>query len=197
MRVSVNEDLGIVMMTPTQISEKVFFEGLRILGEKGTTLLYKGHRMRNKNSPDERILLTVQDPSNILLVIEGDQKADDDGLRHLKDLLYYGSSKLEILDFIGDEMILFTVDRCKTCNRPMADFSSCEWKICKFCAQLCPHNYTRDAIHGGSVDIGIGEFCNICGRGKPKDPHQLALTRQEHHEALLRELGVIVISVSN
>ena len=75
----------------------------------------------------------------------------------------------------------------------MIGIRACEWGVCNLCAAKCEHEYIRGPIRGGGTDIGVGDFCEKCGQGRPLDQGELPKTVAEHHQAAKEELGLIIL----
>jgi hypothetical protein len=129
----------------------------------------------------------------VRIVLRGTTPADQRQLFPLRDACFWGSGGFELIQVLRGGGAIVTAKRCKHCAGPMIDYASCEWSTCGTCALVCEHTYIRGAIHGGGVDIGVGFFCDKCGRGKPKENDQVALSLDMHHMAVQAELGVHVV----
>ena len=125
----------------------------------------------------------------VLLVLRGTNLRDKKLLLGVRSAVYMNGGTLHLLQQLRGGGAVFTAKRCKHCRTPMIDRISCEWNTCNLCALVCVHEYERGAVTGGGVDIGIGEFCGKCGRGKPLP----RLTQDEHHMAVGAEFGIQVI----
>ena len=129
------------------------------------------------------------------LALRGASPEVDQEIRLVRDVCYYGSG----LTYLGSSVVngrmsLVTTGRhCKLCQAPVIDFPSVEWKICSSCAANCLHEYEDGVIHGGGLDIGVGVFCGICGRMKPKEEGEQEPTFVEHLTAVTRDYGIKVI----
>ena len=99
---------------------------------------------------------------------------------------------LGVTEVYGKKSLTVTGTYCKNCGAAIVDSGRCEWGICEACVQKCEHDYKVGAIHGARVDIGVGEFCGKCGRGKPRPEGEREKNLIEHHLAAQRELGVYV-----
>ena len=133
---------------------------------------------------------------SVELVLRGSTEEDKHEVGRIRDMCFFGSSGLIFIcetEVDGKRSIVTTGLRCKHCGAGMIRYNDCEWKTCDACAAKCEHNYVRSMIHGGGLDIGIGEACNKCGRGKPKTEGGREKTQLEHHLAVERELGVNII----
>ena len=152
-------------------------------------------KKRSETSGNATMHRTVHVDS-VELVLRGTTEKDKHEVNRIRDICYFGSSGLIFLGETkvdGKKAIITTAKRCKHCGAGMIRYSDCEWGTCDACAAKCEHNYVRDAIHGGGTNIGVGEFCDKCGRGKPKVEGERKKTVIEHHLAVERELGANVI----
>lgn len=130
---------------------------------------------------------------SVKLVLRGSTEDDKHEVNRIRDTCYFGSGGLIFIgetELDGKKSIITTAKRCKHCGAGMIRYSDCEWSTCDACAAKCEHNYVRGAIHGGGTDIGVGEFCDKCGRGKPKAEGEREKTVIEHHLAAEKE-GVV------
>lgn len=124
------------------------------------------------------------------LVLCGSTEEDKQEVGRIRDTCYFGSGGLIFLgeaEVDGKRVMVTTAKRCKHCQAGMIRHTECEWSTCDACAGKCEHNYVRGAIHGGGTDIGMGEFCDKCGRGKPKTKGEREKSVLEHHLAAVRE----------
>lgn len=131
----------------------------------------------------------------VKLTLIGTTKDDKHEVGCIRDTCYFSTGgliflkKTEVDDKIA---IVVTAMRCKHCNAGMIDMGSCEWKTCDACAEKCQHTYSRGAIHGGGIDIGVGDFCDKCGRARPKEKNEREKSVIEQHLAVEKELGMNV-----
>lgn len=128
----------------------------------------------------------------IKLVLCGSTEEDKDAVWSVRHGALY-SGHLVLLDVVevdGKQSIVTTAGHCKHCG---ANLLETEWKTCDACAAKCEHVYIRGAIHGGGTDIGVGEFCSICGRGKPKPEGERKKSIIEQHLDVENELGIPVL----
>lgn len=134
---------------------------------------------------------------SVELVLHGTTEEDKHEVSRIRDMCYYGSSGLIFIGEVevdGVKAIVTTGLRCKHCDAGMIYYYNCEWKTCDACAAKCEHNYVRGMIHGGEVgDMGVGEYCDKCGQGKPRVEGEREKSKIEHHLAVEKELGVNVI----
>jgi len=132
----------------------------------------------------------------IELVLQGSTEEDKQQVGSIRDTCYFGSGGLIFIgetEVDGKKSIITIAKRCKYCNAGMIRYSDCEWNTCDVCAAKCEHNYVLGAIHGGGTDIGAGEFCDKCGRGKPQADGERWKTVIEHHLAVEKRLGIKVL----
>lgn len=129
--------------------------------------------------------------------VEVELRVDDDSWEELDQIAmtsYYsgGLIFLSVADVEGVKSVVVTGRYCKNCGAAIIDSGRCEWGVCEICVQKCEHEYRRGAIHGGKVDIGVGEYCGKCGRGKSGPEGEREKNLVEHHLAAERELGLSV-----
>lgn len=101
-------------------------------------------------------------------------------------LIFLGETEVE-----GKKAAVVTGGPCKHCGAGLLD---AEWKTCDACAAKCGHIYVHGAIHGGGTEIGVGEFCKICGRGKPRPAGEREKSPMEQRLAAEKELGIPVFT---
>ena len=134
---------------------------------------------------------------SIELILVGSAEEDKHNVNQLRDCCYFGHVGglifLNEVEAGGKKAIVVTAGLCKLCGGQMINRVACEWEVCDACAGKCAHKYERGAIHGGGLDIGIGWFCGICGRGKPKTEGERKKTQLEQHLAVERELGIMIM----
>ncbi|MBI4088035.1 hypothetical protein HY418_01475 [Candidatus Kaiserbacteria bacterium] len=162
-----------------------------------TVHLHAGGRVEGKRETQGNVttIRTVHVDS-VELVLRGSTEEDKHEVGRIRDTCYFGSGGLIFIgetEVDGKKSIITTAKRCKHCGAGMIRWSNCEWGTCDACAAKCEHNYVRGAIHGGGTDIGVSEFCNKCGRVKPKSEGEREKSRLEHHLAAEREVGINVL----
>lgn len=162
-----------------------------------TVHLHAGGREEKRSETSGNVTMhrTVHVDS-VELVLRGSTEEDKHEVGCIRDTCYFGSGGLIFIgktEVDGKKAIITTAKRCKHCGAGMIRYSDCEWSTCDTCAAKCEHNYVRGAIHGGGTDIGAGEFCDKCGRGKPKAEGEREKSIIEHHLAAEKELGVNVL----
>ncbi len=163
-----------------------------------TVRLHAGARKERQSKTEGRITVT-QDVhvGGVELVLRGSTEEDKYEVNSIRNTCFHGGSSglifLGTLEVDGKTAIVTTAKRCKHCGAQMIRYDDCEWNTCDACAVKCEHNYVHGAIHGGNTDIGVGEYCNKCGRGKPKAEGEREKTLIEHHLAAERELGMHVV----
>ena len=124
---------------------------------------------------------------SVKLILIGTTEEDKHEVGRIRDACYFGSGGLIFIgetEVDGKKAIITTAKRCKHCGSGMIRYFDCERSTCDACAAKCEHNYVRGAIHGGGTDIGVGEFCDKCGRGKPKAEDEREKSVIEHHLAV-------------
>lgn len=154
-----------------------------------TVHLHAGGREEERVETDRNVTVhrTVHVDS-VELVLQGTTEEDKHEVGRIRDMCYFGSDGLIFIgeaEVDGKKAIITTGSRCKHCGAGMIRYSDCEWKTCDACAAKCEHNYVRGMIHGGGVgDMGVGEYCDKCGRGKPRVEGEREKTKIEHHLAV-------------
>lgn len=124
------------------------------------------------------------------LVLRGSTEEDKNEIWSVRyGAVYSGLIFLGEIEVDGKKAIIVTAGRCKHCG---AALLNPEWQTCDTCAAKCEHNYVKGAVHGGSTDIGVGEFCDICGRGKPRPEGEREKSLIEKHLEVEKELGILV-----
>jgi hypothetical protein len=131
----------------------------------------------------------------IELILRGSAEEDKNEVGRIRDTCYFGSGSLIFIgetEVNGKKSIVTTSKRCKHCGVKMIQLVACEWNTCDACAAKCEHHYVKGAVHGGGTDIGVGKFCDICGRGKPRPEGEREKSIIEHHLEVEKELGIPV-----
>ncbi len=216
MRIIRDKELSTLTFVPVEANEEQIVASIATMLKTEDKLSYGG---RGQDSEDEKFCtvhlhaggreeprsetignVTVHRTvhvGSIELVLQGTTQEDKREVGRIRDMCFFGSSGLIFIgeaDVDGKRAIITTGRRCKHCGAGMICYSDCEWKTCDVCAAKCEHNYVRGMIHGGSVgDMGVGEYCDRCGRGKPKVEGEREKTKIEHHLAIENELGMKVI----
>lgn len=134
------------------------------------------------------------------LILRGSTEDDKYAVNGIRNTCFFGSGELifiSTIDVEGKKAIVVTAMHCKICGKPMIDSTSCECKTCKDCSAKCHHKYERGAVHGPSLEIGLGEFCSKCGRGKPKAEGELEKSQFERQLEVEQELGIVVLDKSS
>ena len=160
--------------------------------------LHAGAREETQSKTEGNITVTRDvHVGGVKLTLVGTTEEDKHEVGRIRDMCYFGSGGLIFIgetEVDGKKTIVTTGLRCRHCGAGMIRYSDCEWKTCDACAAKCEHNYVRGMIHGGGVgDMGVGEYCDKCGRGKPKAEGEREKSKIEHHLAVEKELGVNVI----
>ena|SRR3989344_848223 len=163
-----------------------------------TVHLHVGGRKEKKSETSGNVtVISTEHVDSVELVLRGTTEEDKHEVGRIRDMCYFGSGGLIFIgetEVDGKKAIVTTGLRCKHCGAGMIRYSDCEWKTCDACAAKCEHTYVPGMIHGGGVgDMGVGEFCDKCGRGKPKAEGEREKSKIEHHLAVEKELGVHVI----
>lgn len=124
------------------------------------------------------------------LILRGTTETDKNEIWSVRyGAVYSGLIFLGETEVDGKKAIVVTAGRCKHCGAAQLNP---EWQTCDACAAKCEHNYVKGAVHGGSTDIGVGEFCDICGRVKPRPEGGREKSAIEHHLEVEKELGIPV-----
>lgn len=130
-------------------------------------------------------------------VLQGSGRENKLEVGSIRDTCFFGSGGLIYLgsfEVDGKRAIVITASHCKICGGTMVGMVSCEWAVCDNCAAKCTHQWIHGAVHGGGAgDIGFGEYCGLCGRGKPKVGDEPEKSQLEHHLEVERELGIQII----
>jgi hypothetical protein len=162
-----------------------------------TVHLHAGGREEKRSETSGNVTMhhTVHVDS-VELILRGSTDEDKREVNCIRDTCYFGSDGLIFVgetEVDGKKSIIITAKRCKHCGAGMIRYSDCDWSTCDACAAKCEHNYVRGAVRGGGTDIGVGMFCNKCGRGKPKAEGEREKSVIEHHLAAEKELGMTVL----
>lgn len=152
-------------------------------------------RQTHTNEHGGSIIYTVYD-GGVTFDLFGSTTEDKHELACVRNTCYFGSGGLifvEQTEVDGELALVFTAKHCKHCGAPMLRMARCEGNTCDACVEKCDHEYKRGAIHGGSIDIGVGEFCVKCGAGKPRAEGEKDKTPLQHALDAESELGVLVV----
>jgi hypothetical protein len=132
-----------------------------------------------------------EEVGGIKLELRGSTENDQREVRLIRDVCYFGSGGLILVgsyDLDGKRVVVTTAKRCKLCRAGMIDFGSCEWGVCGTCAGKCELHYVLGVVHGGSAgNIGMGEFCEICGRSKSEAKDERKKEQVERELEVQRE----------
>lgn len=129
----------------------------------------------------------------ITLGLMGSTEKDRQEVDTIRDLCFFGTGDLVLKGVVRvgwKTSLVVTGSYCKLCHNPMVTPIECEWKVCDKCTATCDHNYIKGAVHGGGIDIGLGYFCDKCGRGKALTEIEKHMSVLDHHLAVEKELGV-------
>lgn len=184
--------------------EKIKYGGMktnpRKTNEPITALFFHiGGKLARKTARSRTGKSTITEsthPGSFKLTIKPTNPVDLEELGAMRDVCFFGSGGLIFLEAkksVWKTSLVTTGRLCKICRKPMISMRACEWGICDEDAQICNHQYERGAIHGGGLDIGIGEFCTVCGKTKPKTAAEQKMSILDHHLAVEKELGVTII----
>lgn len=138
--------------------------------------LHVGGR-REKEIPTEECITIAEEVSvgGMPFNLQGETPQDQEEIWHIRNTCYFGAGGLIFLGTIEVSRrpcLICTAMYCQRCGAAMIDSLACEWSTCSACAAVCDHAYVQGRLHSNGVDIGMGEFCQICGRSKPKEPHE-------------------------
>jgi hypothetical protein len=131
----------------------------------------------------------------VKLKLRGSTRKDKFTINGIRNKCFFGRCSpiyLGKIEVEGKLSTIITLKRCKHCGANMVD-DGCEWGVCEACVSKCEHEYVKGFVHGGAIDIGAGEYCKKCGRGKPKTPDEREKTLIEHHLAVEKDLGARVL----
>lgn len=193
MRVIRDEKLATYTLVPIEQEEEQILASIAATIQTGDKLSYGG---RGRDGEDDKFCTVHLHIGGVELVLGGSTEDDKYEVNGIRNTCYFGSGGLIFLGVVevdGKKAIVTTAKYCKQCGGAMINCFACEWGICDACAAKCEHLYERGSIHGPKIDIGMGEFCGLCGRGKPKAEGEREKSQLEHHLAVERELGVKVI----
>jgi hypothetical protein len=158
---------------------------VRALGS-GAVIGYQGCDGRGSADPAYALFFEIDGER---IVVHGIDEESRRSLGAIRDTCFYATAGLTLLD-CRDGEYQFTGTRCRHCQRPMIKRAACEWKTCDDCAATCTHEYALGIIHGGRIDIGVGNACKKCDRVKPDNPE---MSLDYHHrfvEGLLAMHGI-------
>ncbi len=118
------------------------------------------------------IIIDTVHVGGIHLRLKGIENQDQNNVRALRDSCYFGSGELTFLrgtEIDGSKAIIVVAGYCKVCGGKITDSGSCEYRVCKKCADKCNHQYVHGYIHGGEISLGRGVYCELCGRVKDNE----------------------------
>lgn len=182
--------------------EKLVYGGKRRDGEHCLIHLYAGSKVEEKTQKISANVTFTHDVhvGGVELILRGTTKADKQVVGSIRDTCFFGSGGLIFLKTVkvdGKTSLVTTAKFCQHCGRGMIEMGRCEWKTCRACAAACEHTYKTGAVHGGGLDIGLGEYCTKCGMGKPRVHGEREKSQLEHHLAVEKEIGVHVVYKKN
>jgi hypothetical protein len=166
MRVLRDQKKGIITLRPLDVEEEAILQKIIVNKQIGDILKYDGRGGANR-----MWLCFYIGIGDSTFKLSGTADDDDKAVRNIRDAIFFGGRGLIFIghtEVNGKPSLDFTIEHCKVCNKPMISMIECEWQTCNACAEKCEHNYVYGAVHGGGIDIGLGEYCDFCGRGKPK-----------------------------
>jgi len=215
MRIIRNERLATYTLVPVESEEQQILASIAAVLKPGDKMSYGGRRRDGdgdefcavclhagaqtevQSKTEGRITVTQNvHVGGVELVLRGSTEDDKYEVNGIRNTCFFGSSGLIFLGEVevdGKQAIITTAKYCKFCGGAMISYLACEWSICDACAAKCEHEYKRGPVHGPEIDIGMGEFCRLCGRGKPKAEGEREKSQLEHHLAVEHELGVNLI----
>lgn len=196
MHVIRNNEMGTLTLCPTEPTEREVVEFIANTVKVGEKLNYNGRQTEDDGSCTIHLRIGEKESSR-RLTVRGTSADDKKSVGAIRDMCFFGSGGLVYLGKVeveGTPALVFTGLYCKVCGGAMIGTLTCEWATCNMCAEKCKHNYIRGAVHGGDAgDLGMGYFCDICGRGKPKEAGERNKSQAEHHLSAELELGLTVI----
>lgn len=167
MKVLIDRQAGLVRFVPVEQEEEQEVAAILEKIVPGGFIKYGGR----STGDDGSIVLFFRIEREKVLTLRGSTKEDKKAVGSIRDTCYFSSSKLTLVckeEIDGKSSLVLTAQHCKQCQSPMIDMPSCEWGICAACAEKCEHKFVPGPVHGGKVgSLGLGEFCDRCGRGKP------------------------------
>ncbi|GEM_PF-1641736 len=211
MRIIRDKKLATLTFVPVEVGEAEVISAIAALLKPEDKLDYDGRTGGDDGKPFAIFLQAgaVKEEKNdgfltrqvyvggVKLTLCGSTNDDERVVRSIRDTCYFGSGGLIFLgetEVDGTKTITTTAKRCKLCGGNMIGMGECEWKTCDTCRDTCEHHYIHGMIHGGDVgDMGMGEYCGKCGRGKPKAEGERKKSKIEHHLAVERELGITIL----
>jgi hypothetical protein len=186
--------------TVLKAGDKIVYDGRGIYRDRTLKCVYffaaSKNRWKTTKYPEGGSVTQRVHIGGIKLELIGTSEKDRHEVGQISDLCFYGSGGLILLNTIrvDDKTgLALTGSLCKICQHPMIEPAECEWGICNRDAAKCNHDWIRGPIHGGGLDIGIGFYCQKCGRVKPETEQEKKMLVPDHHLAAERELGVHII----
>ncbi len=183
----------VAMLKP---EDRFGYGGMRHGGEDGKSCLvylHVGAERREKKEIVSEHLTFITHPyeGGIELVLGGSTEEDKKEMWGIRYGCCYGGGLIFLgeTEIDGKKAIITTAGCCKHCGAALLEP---EWKTCDTCAAKCEHDYVKGAVHGGGMDIGVGEFCDKCGRSKPRSDGEREKTVIENHLEVEKELGIPV-----
>lgn len=186
-----NDEKGIWSLVPATSNEAETLSSVANFLPVGTKMSYMGR----ETDPDDGNALalsfnaggkgsrvtkgsatSIDYVGGVSFTLVGTTPEDKEELKGMRDTCYMASSGLILIEILrasrAQPGLLFTAEFCKHCNAPMIKMGRCEWKTCDACVDKCDHDWKTGAIHGGGIDIGVGEACRYCGIRKPKSDNE-------------------------
>lgn len=207
MKIIRDEQLATLTLVPVETEEEQVIASIASMLKSGDKLTYAGRERDDDDGNFCRVNLHVgarhlkqcRTKGNITvrrsayigglkLVLRGTTEEDKREVGRIRDTCFFGSGGLIFLGEVevdGKKSITTTGMHCKHCGSGMIRYDDCEWKTCDVCAAKCEHIYVRGAIRGGGLEVGVGEFCDKCGRGKPGSAD--GMSEAEHRLAVVKE----------
>jgi hypothetical protein len=192
------EQILLSMIGVLNSGDKIRYAGMSRGDEKFCKInLHAGGRAEWKTHKTGLASITKRvQVDSVKLVLCGTTEEDGHNANRLNGVCFYsgGLIFLGTTEVDGKKAIITTGALCNLCGGQMIDQISCEWEICNACSAKCGHRYERGLVHGSRVDIGVGAYCGICGRGKPKAEGEQEMSLENHHLAA-EDFGITIISI--
>lgn len=132
----------------------------------------------------------------IKLVLVGDDEDSKYAVNGIRNACFFGIGSVIYLGTTtveGVQAISITGRRCKLCSSRMISLTECMWAVCDNCASKCEHNYIHGVVQGPNIDLSMGYYCNLCGRGMPKGEGERKRSVLEQHLEVQRQTGIQIV----
>jgi hypothetical protein len=208
MQIIRNKEVANFIFVPTEEKETEVLNQIIAIAKPDDKMTYGGRNGGDGDKPfvvylhlgshteENMTIHRDEEVGGVKLELRGSGEDSDNEVRLIRDVCFFGSGGLIFLgtcEVDGKTAIIVTASKCKLCGGPMISMASCEWRTCDACASKCEHDYVSGMVHGGNVgNMGIGEFCDKCGRGKPEPEGARKKNQIERELEVERELGVKV-----